>query len=233
MKKTLLLVVAFLAITFGSNAQWIIQNTGFTTQYRGINYISIVNSNVVWATAYDGSGGGNTINEFTRTTNGGTTWTPGQVLGGTTYGLGNISAIDDLTAWVALYSKNAQDNTCGVYKTTNGGTTWTHQNCLQGSASFADNVWFWDANVGFAHGDVRDNYFEVYTTSNGGTTWTRVPIGNFTPSTVISGEGGWTGVMEVTGWGTALFGTNKGKIQIYLTAAAPTGGVKVAWFVFG
>jgi hypothetical protein len=30
-----------------------------------------------------------------------------------------------------------------------------------------------------------------------------------------------------------LSGTNKGKVQIYLTANAPAGGVKVAWFVFG
>ncbi|MCX6251589.1 MAG: T9SS type A sorting domain-containing protein [Bacteroidetes bacterium] len=214
MKRTLLFVIAFFAITFGSYAQWLIQNTGFTTQYRGISYISIVNSNVVWAIAYDGSGGGQTINEFTRTTDGGTTWIPGSVLGGTTYGLGNISAIDGTTAWVALYNKGTQDNTCGVYKTTDAGVTWTHQpNVLVGSAAFADNVHFWNANEGMAHGDVNGGYFEIWTTSDGGDSWTRVPQSDIT-GTVVSGEGGWTSVFQAIGDSTCMFGSNKGKLYI-------------------
>ena len=215
MKRTLLSLVALLIVTMSAFAQWTSQATGFTTASRGISYISIVNSNVVWAVAYDGSGSAAYITDFTRTINGGTLWTPGSVVTGTTYGLGNLSAIDANTAWVTLYNgTGAQDNSCGVYKTTNGGTTWTQQpGALQGSASFADNVYFWDANDGIAHGDVKDGYFEIYTTSNGGSTWTRVPQANIT-ATVASGEGGWTSVIDAAGDSSVFFGSNKGNLYI-------------------
>lgn len=215
MKRTLLSLVALVIVTMSSFAQWTSQATGFTAASRGINYISIVNSNVVWAVAYDGSGGAAYITDFTRTTNGGTLWTPGSVRTGTAYGLGNLSAIDANTAWVTVYNgTGAQDNTCGVYKTTNGGSTWTQQpGALQGSASFADNVFFWDANDGMCHGDVKDGYFEIYTTSNGGTTWTRVPQSNIT-ATVASGEGGWTSVIDAAGDSSVFFGSNKGVLYI-------------------
>jgi hypothetical protein len=204
-------------ITPGNNTfSWVIQNSAFATASRGIGFVSAVDANNAWATAYDGSGGGATINEFTRSTNGGTTWTTGQVLGGSTYGLGNISAVNGTTAWVTVYNGiGNQDNTCGIYKTTNGGTSWVHQpTALVGSASFANNVYFWDANNGMCHGDVRDGYFEIYTTSNGGTSWTRVPQANITGGTPASGEGGWTSVIEAVGDNTVMFGTNKGKLYI-------------------
>ncbi len=214
MKKVVCLIIALVAISAFTKAQWVEQATGFTTADRGLDFVDIVNPNVVWALAYDGSGGGQTINEFTRTVNAGTLWTPGQVLGGTTYGLGCISAISDQVAWVTLYNKATQDNTCGVYKTVDGGTTWTHMTgALQGSASFPDNVHFWDANIGMCHGDVNSGYFEIYTTTDGGTTWTRVPQSNIN-GTVQSGEGGWTGVIDAVGVSTVMFGTNKGNIYI-------------------
>jgi len=215
MKRTLLTMVAILAISIGSYAQWIEQNTGFATASRGIQYISIVNPNVVWATAYDGSGGAATITDFTRTTNGGTTWTPGHVMTGSTYGLGNISAIDANTAWVTLFNATAGgDANTGIYKTTDGGTTWTHQAvALIGSAAFADNVYFWNANEGMCHGDVNGGYFEIYTTSDGGTTWTRVPQADIN-ATVASGEGGWTTVIDAAGDSSVYFGSNKGKLYI-------------------
>ena len=194
---------------------WIIQNSGFTSPSRGINYVHAVNENVAWAAAYDGSGTGSTINEFTRTTDGGATWTTGQILGGTTYGIGNICGISENIAYVALYNGvGNQNNTCGIYKTSNGGTTWTQlPGALQGSASFANNVYFWNEQEGMCHGDVKDGYFEIYTTSNGGSTWTRVPAANITNGTPLSGEGGWTSCIDVTG-NTVLFGTNKGRVFI-------------------
>jgi hypothetical protein len=201
-------------------SEWISQASGFTAASRGINYIDAVDSLVAWATAYDGSGAAATINEFTKTVNGGTTWVPGQVLGGVIYGLGNICGIDANTAFVSVYGKTTQDNTCGVYKTTNGGTTWVHMvGALQGAASFADNVWFWDANIGMCHGDVTGTgtaaYFEIYTTTNGGTTWTRVPKADINGGTAaLSGEGGWTSVIQAVGENTIMFGTNKANLYI-------------------
>lgn len=204
-------------VTPGNNqTAWIIQNSGFTAPSRGINYLHAVNQNVAWASAYDGSGGTATVNEFTRTTNGGQTWTPGQIVGGTTYGIGNICGLNENIAYVALYNGvGNQNNTCGIYKTSNGGQTWVQlPGALQGSASFANNVYFWNEQVGMCHGDVKDNYFEIYTTTNGGQTWTRVPQANITGGTPASGEGGWTSVIETAGENTVMFGTNKGKVYI-------------------
>ncbi|MBW6492117.1 MAG: C10 family peptidase [Lentimicrobium sp.] len=207
---------AIVGIQPGDNqASWIVQNSGFTAPSRGINYLHAVNNNIAWATAYDGSGTGSTINEFTKTTNGGATWTTGQVLGGTTYGLGNISAVDENIAFVTVYNGvGTQNNTCGIYKTTNGGTTWTLlPGALQGSAAFANNVYFWNEQEGMCHGDVRDGYFEIYTTINGGSTWQRVPESGITNGTPLTGEGGWTSVIEITG-NSVMFGTNMGRVFI-------------------
>lgn len=202
-------------------SEWISQASGFAATSRGISYIHAVDSMVAWATAYDGSGGDAAINEFTKTTDGGITWVPGQVLGGSVYGLGNICGLNANIAYVSLYNKSAaQDNTCGVYKTSNGGSTWAHlTGALQGAASFADNVWFWDENNGMCHGDVTgagtSAYFEIYTTTNGGATWNRVPKANINGGTPAeSGEGGYTSVIQAVGANTIMFGTNKGNLYI-------------------
>jgi hypothetical protein len=117
-----------------------------------------------------------------------------------------------------MYNSSNQDSTCGVYKTSNGGSTWTHlTGALQGSNSFADNVWFWNQNQGMCHGDVdtKLNCFEIYTTSNGGSTWTRVPKANIGGGVnALSGEGGWTSVIQAVGQSTIMFGTNRGTLYI-------------------
>lgn len=202
----------------GNNAAtWIVQNTHFTSPSRGIGFVDAVSETVAWASAYNGSGTGGTIlNEVCRTSDGGATWVPSQVMGGTVYGIGNICGLDENIAYVALYKGTGnQDNTCGVYKTSNGGLTWTQlPGALQGSASFANNVYFWNEQEGMCHGDVRDGYFEIYTTVNGGTTWQRVPQANITGGVPATGEGGWTSVIETAGDNTVMFGTNKGKVYI-------------------
>jgi photosystem II stability/assembly factor-like uncharacterized protein len=197
-------------------AQWLPQSSAFETEARGIGYLHAVDSLVAWASGYDGSGGAEYITEFTKTTDGGATWTPGQVLSASGYGIGNLCGVSGTTAFAAIYNGTAQNNTCGIYKTTNGGTTWTQlPGALQGSNSFADNVWFWNANEGMCHGDVKDNYFEIYTTSNGGTTWTRVPKANIGGGVnPASGEGGWTSVIQAVGENTIMFGSNKAKLYI-------------------
>jgi len=201
----------------GNNAAtWSIQNSHFTSPSRGISYLHAVNENVAWASAYDGVTTSNYINEFCKTSDGGITWTTGDVLGGSTYGLGNICGLDENIAYVALYNGTGnQNNTCGIYKTSDGGNTWNQlTGALQGSASFANNVYFWNEQEGMCHGDVRDGYFEIYTTVNGGATWQRVPQANITGGTPASGEGGWTSVITTAGENTIMFGTNKGKVYI-------------------
>jgi photosystem II stability/assembly factor-like uncharacterized protein len=211
MKKSLLSILAILAFSFVSTAQvWVPQGTGFTTQSRGIMNICTVSDQVVWASAYDGTGGTGGCQDFTKTINGGTLWTPGIVNGTTGLQISQLWAIDANTAWVAMY-KAAGSNPQGVYKTTNGGAAWTRQTTatFSNSASFPDAIYFWDANTGMVMGDPINGDFEIYTTTDGGTTWTLVPAGQI--PNCLSGEYGYTSNIDVIG-DHVWFGTNKGRI---------------------
>lgn len=204
-----------------SISEWETRNSSFSRGYRGLNYIHAVDSMIAWGVSYDGSGNSLYRTEFSRTTDGGKTWTSGEIIPDDDYGIGNISAVNENIAWATVYYSGAtQTNLCGVYKTTNGGSTWTHlPGVLQGSASFADNVYFWNENEGICHGDVTGTgtsaYFEIYTTSDGGATWTRVPKANIGGgANPASGEGGWTSVIDAIGDSTVMFGSNKAKLYI-------------------
>lgn len=193
---------------------WIVQNSGFSSASRGINWISIVDANTVWALAYDGVTPTNTIQEFTKTTDGGNTWTAGNInVGNTGLGISMIHALDANTAWLAAYP-NAGGQTGGIWKTTNGGTSWVRQNTAtyNDAASFTNVVHFWDANTGFCQGDPigsGNGEFELYTTTNGGTTWNLVSGANIPDP--LAGEYGYTRQIEVVG-NVVWFTTNKGRV---------------------
>ncbi len=177
--------------------------------YRGVYHISIVNENVAWGIAVDGTNG-QPVNEFTRTTNGGNTWTPGTINASTTLAPANISAVTDQKAWVALYPKSGAGGK--VYHTSDGGQTWVNQtasNMFSNSASFLNIVHFFNENDGFCMGDPASGKFEIYYTHDGGQTWTAVNTAN-NPA-AQSGEMGWTGVYHAYN-NTAWFGTSKGRI---------------------
>lgn len=218
--------------------EWIPQASGFATANLGITDISIVDANTVWAIAYDGSGGGANIQQFTKTVNGGNTWTPGAInLGNTGLGIAMIHGISSTTAWVAAYP-NAGGQTGGIWKTTNGGTTWTRQNSAlyNNAASFTNVVHFWDANEGFCQGDPINGEFELYRTTNGGTTWTAVPGANI-PNPLNGNEFGYVNQIEVVGdnvWFTTSQGrmyhsTNRGvNWSVYTTPVPDFGGAIVS-----
>lgn len=198
-----------------SCVSWDVQATGFTALSRGINDVSIVNENIAWASAYDGSGANATVRDYTRTINGGQTWIPGTVnAAGVTsdYGLANLCAINGDTAWAAIYPNTTSIAAQGVYRTNNGGTTWVKQStaAFNLSTSFINVVHFFNANDGVALGDPESGYHEIYTTSNGGTTWTRVPQANL-PAPLAADEYGTIGYYHVLG-NTVWYTTTKGRI---------------------
>ncbi|MFH0895688.1 MAG: C10 family peptidase [Bacteroidota bacterium] len=196
-------------INAGANTVWIPQASAFSTASRGLDDIYIVDMNTVWAKAYDGTSTTNYIQEFTKTLDGGATWTAGTVNGITGYGIGNICAINTTTAWVSAFNGTAGGGK--ILKTTDGGTTWTPQTTatFSNAASFPNVVHFWDANNGWCMGDPINSEFEMYTTTNGGTTWTLVPGANIPAP--ISGEYGTVNVYDVYG-NNVWFGTTKGRI---------------------
>ncbi len=220
MKRKLLLMAALLAGTFTVNAQqaWHIQNAAFTAASRGINEFAVVDSNVVWATAYDGSGSNATIRNYTRTKDGGAKWTSANITATgltATFGLANISPIDYDTAYASIYPTTATAAAQGVYKTTNGGTTWAKVSTgafTNASASFINVVHFFDAKNGVALGDPEGGYFELYTTNDYGKTWVRVPSANI-PLTPVSGEYGTVGFFVGID-STIVYPTNFGNILV-------------------
>ena len=201
----------YIRVYFEPSGEWILQDTTFGIQSTGINYISIADENVVWATAFDGSGSGENIQQFTKTTDGGNSWDSYNIdIGNLNLGISMIHAFDEQTAWLVAYPRGA-NQTGGIFKTDDGGLNWFRQNSANydTSSSFANVVYFWDENVGFAQGDPINGEFELYVTENGGDNWTQVP-GNNIPNP-LGGEYGYTRQIEVVG-NNVWFTTNKGRI---------------------
>ncbi len=210
MKKALLFVITFLVLSMISNAQWTEQASGFPNVNRGIKYMNVVDSSIVWATAYDGVTLTNYIQEFTKTSNGGTLWTPGVINGCSGMEPAMVFGISADKAYIPMYRQTGT-NPQGIYVTTDGGTTWTRQTSalFTNNASFPDCIHFFDATTGWCLGDPINSEFEMYTTTDGGTTWTPVP-GSQIPNPV-SGEFGVVGYYSAV-HDTLWFGTNKGRI---------------------
>jgi len=205
--------VSYISICTGtsmnSGGTWTEQVTAFPTASRGIQYISIVDENTVWATAYDGSGGDATIQEFTRTTDGGTNWTAGSMGGYANYGVSMIYAIDANKAFVPLF-KSANPNQGGeIAVTTDGGETW-NTSLDFGTSSFCNVVHFFDANNGVSQGDPVSGEFEIFRTTDGGANWTQVAGANI-PDPIAGDEYGTTGLYDAIG-NTIWFTTNKGRV---------------------
>ena len=202
---------SYITVNVPPYGNWIVQNSGFAAASRGINWISIVDQNVVWATAYDGSGANANVQQFTKTTNGGTTWTPGNInVGNAALGISMIQGISSSVAWLAAFP-NGAGQLGGIWKTTNGGSTWTKQTTasFNNASSFTNVLHFWDANEGFCMGDPINGEFEIYRTVNGGTNWTLVAGANI--PNPLTGEFGYTRQIEVVG-NNVWFSTNKGRI---------------------
>lgn len=211
MKKVLLSALA-LAISSSAFSQfWSTQNTGFTTASRGISGIEVFDANTAWAFAYDGVTSTNNVQEFTKTSNGGTTWTSGAInVGNPALTITNISGVSGTTAWVGALESTNSDGLGAVYKTVNGGVTWTAQQTFSTSGqSYLNFVHAFDANNAIAGGDPEGGEYELYTTSNGGTSWTRVPAASVPNPT--TNEYGYNAGYYAVG-NNIFFYTGKGRI---------------------
>jgi len=202
MKKTLLSLMAILTFSIATLAQWNAVNSNLTVGV-GVGQISVGmnNTDALWAYGIDAAG--SILDTYTKSTDGGLTWTKGTFNAGT--GLSQLFAIDATTCWAVMNTGATQ----GLYKTTNGGTTWVKKGTAYGSSSFADAMHFFNNLDGWAIGDPVGGYYEIYTTTDGGETWTRVVTGNIPAPT--SGEYGITGDYCAFG-DNVWFGTNAGRV---------------------
>lgn len=210
MRRILLFSVLFLSFV-ALEAQWTSQSTNFSGQSVGVRNISIVSDDVVWISAYDGSGNNANLQMYSKTSDGGNTWASGAIdVGNTALGIAMVHAIDENNAWAVAYP-NAAFQIGGVYRTSDGGTTWNKQTTapFSDANSFANVVYMDASGQGFCQGDPIDGYFELYTTSDFGENWARVPSANIPAP--LSGEYGYVGQIFTAG-NSIWFTTNKGRI---------------------
>ncbi|RYZ54272.1 MAG: T9SS type A sorting domain-containing protein [Sphingobacteriales bacterium] len=212
--KRILLLFTLLGLGASSPAQWVSQNAGFTNKTLGFFEMSVVDKDIVWAICYDGVGGlfgPAHVLDFTRTTNGGTTWTPGKMGSDSSLAFSNICALSGDEAWVAMHRFDLSTGG-GIFHTTDGGATWAQSGAgsIFDSSSFPNFVYFKDQLHGIAGGDANGGYFEIYTTTDGGNSWMRTPQSAI-PAFVNGGGYGWFDGFCVLG-DTVWFGTAKGEM---------------------
>ena len=221
MKRNLLTSIAFI-IMLTANAQWQVQNAGFTNDTLGFYEMSLPDKNTAWAVCYDGKNGllsGRPVLDFTRTIDGGNKWTPGKMGTDKTLRFSNISAIDGQEAWVAMHKIGAVPGNLilsfgkggGIFHTTDAGITWEHSNPgeLFDNNSVPRFVHFNDRNHGVAMGDPNGGFFEIYTTNNRGKKWKRVAQEKIPAP--LADEIGWISGHAVVN-DTIWFGTSKGRM---------------------
>lgn len=157
---------------------------------------------------------------FTKTDDGGDTWSAGTIPMGVEPYASNICPISSSTAWASGLDV---DFVSYVLRTDDGGTTWKRQleDGFADASSYINFVHFWDDKNGMAMGDPvasdtdpnTDPYYEIYTTTDGGLNWSRVPSANIPPP--IADEYGSSGNYQVRGdyvwFGTIDINSGAGK----------------------
>ena len=99
--KTRILPFVLVILTSSSfimQAQWTSLGSGITVSPRALGGISLVNESVIWGFSWHATSFV-PVHEFTRTTDGGQTWHPGQLTGveADQFSI-NLYALDDQTA---------------------------------------------------------------------------------------------------------------------------------------
>jgi len=193
-----------------TNFGWVSQASAFKHKYRGIHNIHVVDSLVLWAVALDGDDPTSPIQDFTRTKNGGETWTPGIINNCDHASPAMIFALNADTAFCAMYMPSGSGQQ-GIYVTRNSGISWArkYNASFSNSASFPNVIHFFNKYEGFCMGDPIDGEFEIYTVDDGGYDWKRVAGENIPDP--LSDECGIISYYSAIG-SKAWFGTTKGRV---------------------
>ena len=80
MKKLVLFLLLGTLSQVASAQAWVRQASGFSPVSSGVRNVAAVDANIVWISSYDGSSATPANRrDFSRTTNGGATWTAGTI----------------------------------------------------------------------------------------------------------------------------------------------------------
>jgi len=223
MKKQLLSLFATLSVgvtmaqvpspSLNINQDAIFPNSAAVTN-PGIKFLDAVDANVVWTIGYDAAAPRRNYNWYSRSINGGTNFSGGNVYNDTnTYVISNMEGVDANTAWVCAFMKGSQ-SMGAIHRTTNGGTNWVNMTATgmyANASSFANVVSFFTPSVGITMGDPINNEYEIWRTTDGGLSWTQVPGANI-DNPLSAGEYGIVDLYYRLGSNNLWFGTNQGRM---------------------
>ena len=165
-----LAALSLIALTARLEAQWIMQTSGTTAEFRGLHAVS---AKVVWAA---GKGG-----IVARTRDGGQTWQADSIPGAGGLFLVAIHGLDQRRAWV-LGTAFSGPSAARIYHTEDGGRTWKTQYENTAKGVFFDGMAFWDEKRGIAFGDPMEQRFPILLTENGGARWAVYPPSSLEPA---------------------------------------------------
>jgi len=195
-------------------AEWQTQASGFPVYKRAIHSMSAVDTNIVWAVARDGINlRGTPYQDFTRTVDGGNTWSTGRITPGDGLCASMIFALSANKAYVPMWRMLGTDP-AGIYVTEDGGMTWNRQNSatFNNPGSLPMCVHLFNENEGWCMGSpptYTGSEFEIFTTTDGGEDWIQVSGSNIPDPN--DGEKSFTGAYSAVG-DTIWYGTNRGRI---------------------
>jgi photosystem II stability/assembly factor-like uncharacterized protein len=179
-------------------AQWQQQAINTDANFRGLCAVS---ATVAWVSGTKGTYG--------RTTDGGATWSAGQVPGAEKLDFRDVEAFDATTAYL-LSAGPGQDSR--IYKTIDGGRTWELQFQNPDRDAFFDGIGFWDEQHGIALSDPVKGHFPLIVTNDSGTNWTPLDSKNLPPALPNEGAFAASGTCLVThGPNDVWFGTGGAK----------------------
>ncbi|WP_340112592.1 T9SS type A sorting domain-containing protein [Maribellus mangrovi] len=188
---------------------WETQNSGLQSDV--CFSIQAIDENVVWVGGENGY--------YSKTDDGGATWSPGKINNTPDGALFSVAVINSNVCYFLWQNWNSGD--ARIYKTVDGGANWvlSYRNITPGV--WLNSIAFWNENEGIATGDPIDGEFLVVTTSDGGSTWEKV-AGEYIPNPKdnevgFTANGGTS--LAVQGDGNVWFGTfnqtNSAPVRIF------------------
>ena len=182
LKKFLFLLVLF-NYSVKAQVSWIQQTVVFPPGYTKITNLNLINSNNLWALSKN-----STLDKvgFSKSVNGSTWNSAGELIYGPTIDLVNFQAISANYAYTLFV--NESDFASGILKKTgDGGGTWVNSGTFNG---FPNIVHFFDANTGVVICDppLENSNFSIYRTTDGGTTWNSISTANL-PALIVGEYG--------------------------------------------
>lgn len=138
--------------------------------------LSVVSSNIMWASGTHGS--------YLRTIDSGKTWTVDQVPSAEALDFRDVEAFSPSLAYLLAAGPGEQSR---IYKTGDAGKRWELQLTNPDPQGFLDCMAFWDRDHGIVLGDPVDGKFVLFTTGDGGRHWKKIAPAQLPAA--VTGEG--------------------------------------------